>query len=450
MKTSSRFLRTGVWLVLLCVLVTVRVSTAQTSARQAPALAHKLIAVNATGSQRFTSEEIAAATALPIGAVLGDDDFHKAARQLGESGAFSDVSYTYAYSSAGIKLTFQVTDSTEFVPAHFEDFVWFTDDELRKKIHERVPLFNGDLPANGHLPDEVSDVLQAIIVENAIAGHVDYVRSNGPGGKLESFDYGVAGVTIRIHSVEISGAGAAELPMLQAATEKLADREYSRETLNSFVAHALLPIYHERGYLKATFAAPVPKVVSATASDTGSNNHNETLVAVALSATPGAQYKLSHVDWSGNKEFTTEMLQPLLHAKAGQPANSVQLTDDLKQIQELYGSHGYVTTSIKVTAQFDDAATAVAYNLDINEGYVYHMGDLEFRGLDNSLTARLRAIWKLRPGDVYDASYLKEYLPQARKLLPVNLDWDVSSHVTANTRDKTVDVDLQYTAKAPQ
>ena len=78
------------------------------------------------------------------------------------------------------------------------------------------------------------------------------------------------------------------------------------------------------------------------------------------------------------------------------------------------------------------------------------MGELEFRGIDNNLTARLRAAWKLRPGDVYDASYLKQFLPQARKLLPANLDWEVTPHVTALVRDKTVDVDLQYTAKAPR
>jgi hypothetical protein len=66
------------------------------------------------------------------------------------------------------------------------------------------------------------------------------------------------------------------------------------------------------------------------------------------------------------------------------------------------------------------------------------------------LTDRLRAAWKIRPGEVYDATYLKQFLPQARKLLPANLDWEVDPHVTAITRDKTVDVDLQYSAKAPQ
>jgi outer membrane protein insertion porin family len=166
--------------------------------------------------------------------------------------------------------------------------------------------------------------------------------------------------------------------------------------------------------------------------------------------TPGIQYKLTRWEWSGNKELPTETLQPLLHIKAGQTADIIQLEDDLRAAQELYSSRGYVTASIKADTEFDEAAGTVAYHLVVTEGSVYHMGELEFRGIDNSLTARLRAAWKLRPGDVYDATYLKEFLPQARKLLPANLDWEVTPHVTPLTRDKTVDVDLQYTAKAPQ
>jgi hypothetical protein len=78
------------------------------------------------------------------------------------------------------------------------------------------------------------------------------------------------------------------------------------------------------------------------------------------------------------------------------------------------------------------------------------MGELEYRGLDNSLTAKLRSLWKIRPGEVYDATYLSEYLTEANKVLPPGLDWDVAPHVTANQREKTVDVDLFYSVKAPK
>jgi len=413
-----------------------------------PPSAYRLIEVSARGSKRFKPEEIAAASGLRLGTTADDELFHKAARELGESGAFSDVSYTYSYSSAGTKLVFQVADAPQFVPVRFVDFVWFSDNELRQKVHERVPLFDGEVPLNGHLPDEVSDVLQALLIEKAVPGHVDYTRINGSNRQVEAIYYAPQGVTIRIHSVAFTGAGASELPALQAAADRLNHNEYARGSVVAFVGHSLLPIYHERGYLKAAIAPAPPQVAKLPASEEEENNHNETFVDVTLNVTPGPQYKISRIDWSGNKEFPADMLQPLIRLKIGQPANTVQLTDDLVAVRDLYGSRGYVTAAIKAEAQFDDGAGTVAFKLDVKEGPVYHMGDLEFRGLDNGLTARLRAAWKLRPGDVYDAGYLKQYLPQALKLLPVNFDWDVADHVTANVREKTVDVDLVYTAKA--
>jgi len=430
---------------LLCIPITAQT---QPSTRPAPPAAYKLIEVNVTGSKRFTSAEVALASGLPVGTIAREEDYKKAARQLGESGAFGSIAFTYSYSSAGAKLEFQVADADKFFPARFADFVWFTDEDLLQKLHERIPLFKGELPADGRLPDQVSDVLQALLVENGVPGQVEYVRITGENEQLESFDYRVVGVSIRIHKAEFRGAGASELPLLQSAAERLYNREYSRDYMANFIEHSLLPIYHERGYLKASCATPQPKVVTASTSELTANQTKPTFVDVTFPLTPGIQYKLIAWNWTGNKAIPSETLEPLLHAKSGQTANTVQLGNDLHAVQELYGSRGYIAANIKADADFDDAAATVAYHLVVTEGAVYHMGELEFRGLDNNLAARLRAVWKLRPGDVYDVTYLKEFLPLARKLLPPTLDWDVSTHVTAMA-DKTVDVDLQYTAKAP-
>ncbi len=182
-------------------------AAAQISGSAQPPESYKLIAVKVTGSKRFTQQEIADASGLPIGTVAHEEDFKKAARQLGETGAFGVINFTYTYSSAGTKLEFQVTDADKFVPAHFADFVWFTDEELRQKLHDRIPLFNGELPTNGRMPDQVSDVLQAMLVENGVPGRVEYQRTNGKDERLQSIDYSVAGVSIRIHHAEFPGAG---------------------------------------------------------------------------------------------------------------------------------------------------------------------------------------------------------------------------------------------------
>jgi outer membrane protein assembly factor BamA len=439
----------------LLLVLSAAAQTQTSPARPPTPTTYKLIEVKVTGSKRFTSEEVAAASGLPLGTIAREEDFKKAARQLGESGAFSKIAYTFTYSSAGTKLEFQVTDDNKFVPARFSDFVWFTDEELLQKVHERIPLFKGELPANGRLPDQVSDVLQALLVENGVPGHVEYLRNNvlsknDKSEHLESIVYNVAGVSIRIHRVEFSGAGAAELPLLNAAAEKLIDLEYSRDFMANFIRRTLVPIYREHGYLKASCAAPQPKVVTPPVSDPADNRTKPTFVDLTFAVNPGIQYKLSRWYWTGNKTIPGDTLDPLLHAKTAQVANTIQLDNDLRAVQDLYGSRGYVLATIKVEAELDDNSGTVAYHLLVDEGAIFHMGELEFRGIDNNLTARLQAAWKLRPGDVYDATYLKEFLPEARKLLPPALDWEVVSHVTALTSNKTVDVDLQYTAKAPQ
>ena len=417
---------------------------------QQPASTRTLVAINVAGSKRYPEQTIAAASGLQLGSPVTEDDFKSAARRLGDLGVFVDVGYSYSFTSAGTKLNFQVSDVTKFIPVRFEDFVWFSDEELLKRIKQSVPMFDGELPQFGKMADQVSDVLQAMLVERSIPGHVEYVHSGKSDAPVDAVVYQVANVVIQIRNVEFTGAGETEVPALKAAAQRVFDREYSRSVLSALVQHQLLPVYHARGYLKAAFGPPQPTVVKQPSESNDAGIPNLTVVDVNFAVTPGQKYKLRSLEWSGNQAFPTDELQKMVHAKAGEPANTVRIGDNLKDIQKLYGSRGYVTATLGVNADFDDAASTVALRIEVKEGPVFQMGELAFRGLDNALTARLRNAWKIRTGDVYDATYLSEYLPIAQKLLPSTLDWETSSHVTANIGDKTVDVDLIYTAKAPK
>jgi outer membrane protein assembly factor BamA len=218
--------------------------------------------------------------------------------------------------------------------------------------------------------------------------------------------------------------------------------------LHALAEHQLLPVYYARGFLKAAFGEPQPTVVKKPGAESEEGPRNLTIVDVTFPVTPGQQYKIKELQWSGNQLFPTDVLRKMVRAQPGDVANTVRISDNLKDIQKLYGSRGHVAATIKPDIELNDTASTAVIRLDVKEGAQYHMGDLEFRGLDNSLTAKLRNAWKIRPGDVYDATYLSEYLPAAHKLLPSGLDWDVTTHVTANVAEKTVDVDLIYAVKA--
>lgn len=405
-----------------------------------PPSAFKLISVNVTGTKRYTREEVLGISGLQLGQTISEDDFKHAAQVLGETGAFSDVVYSFQFTQAGTKLELQVQDAEQFVPARFDNFVWFSDRELMDELRARVPLFKGELPIAGNLPDLMSDALQAMLIEHHVAGRADYLRSAVQDGPITAIVFSVTGVEVRVHDVGFTGAGAEELPPLEGAAQALRGQKYSRSALRPQADKDLLPIYLARGFLKAKVADAQAKVVTSTP--------EETQVEAIFPVDPGQQYKVSQMQWEGNKIIPVEKLQAVIHLQAGQIANAVELKQDLRGIRELYGSKGYMAASIQPIAEMDDARGTVAYQFQVKEGDLYHMGEVEILGLDTRTMYRLRDEWKLRGGDAYDSSYTQGFLSSLPKgALPTG-EWNLSIHETLNEQDKTVDVTLRFDPKA--
>ena len=400
----------------------------------------KLASIKVTGSQRYTPDEIIAASGLKIGDAATEDDFKKATEELGKSGMFTNVSYSYAYSPAGTKLDFQVADADKFVPARFDNFVWFSDADLVAKIHEVEPLFKGEVPVGGELADRISDALQSLLLQHSLSAHATYIREGAShDGPIDAIYFKADNANIRIRHITFPSAPADQIPDLAGAAQKLEDRDYLRSEVNTYVKSAILPVYLKHGFLKAAFAEPQAKVVQ--------EDHDETQVDVDLPSTPGLQYKVSGFTWEGNSTFPADKLQTLIHLPPAQTADSVQLQSDLEAVQKLYGTRGYMTASVKPEPAFDDTSRTVAYKLQVHEGDLFHMGDLEINGLDVKTADRLTEAWKLKPSDAYDSSYPKRFIEQAWKLLPPKTNWTVSLHEGVNEKEKTVDVSLRYGIK---
>ena len=422
-----------------------------TGSKTSSVTAYKLIALKVTGTARYTDKEILAASGLQIGQIAADGDFKEAVRRLGDSGLFSEVVYSYTSSNAGVKLELQLadTDQTKLVPAQFENFVWFTDDELRAALLSYVPMFKGVLPIAGSLPDRVSEALQAILTEKHLPGRVDYLRSGDESdGGLKPIVYRVEEVSSRIHSFEFPGASKEQTTLLTTAARRLTGAEYGRSALAAVAKFDLLPVYLQRGYLKAMFAPSdarvLPQEEPQPSSATEAQNPADLQVDAIIPVTPGKMYLTSSVNWKGNSAITTAEVSSLLHMPLGQPADAVRLLHDIENVGKLYRSRGYMAVQIKPDAQLDDEKSTVHYDLNIVEGDVYKMGELEILGLDSQAKARMQAAWTLHAGQAYNADYLKKFLDDTRQLLPRGVGWAVSTHETPDAKDKTVDVEIRF------
>lgn len=402
----------------------------------------KLASVHILGTDRYTSAEIMAAVGFHQGGAVSEDDFNRATRDLVATGLFTDVAYTYSYDAAGTHLELKLADNDRLVPTHFENLVWFSDDELFSELKKRVPLFHGKVPLSGNLADQVSDAIQAMMLENKYLGHVDYVRVGPPGGSIDAVNFSVDNIRLRVQKASIEGASPADLAALQPKLDRLEDREYSRAALAAFADKELLPYYFARGYLRASFAPPLPKLAEQT--------EDETLVSVILPLTQGRVYQLGGIQWSGNQHIPSEQLQNLFHFPIGQPVNGVQLDSALREVEQLYGTRGYVKASVKPIPRIDEDKGIVNYDLQVHEGDIYNMGELEIHGLDSKTTSQLEEKWAIRQGTPYDSTYFKRFIEDAWKNLPSRVDWNVSAHESVDDHDKVVDVSLVYTLQEAQ
>ena len=410
--------------------------------------AYKLTALKVTGTARYTDKEILAASGLRIGQNAADGDFKEAAHRLGDSGLFSDVVYSYSSSGAGVRLEMQLadTDQSKLVSAHFENFVWFTDDELRTALQSRVPLFKQLIPVAGNLPDQISEALQAMLSEKQFPGRVNYLRESQDesGGPLSAIDYRVEEVSIRIRGVEFPGASPEQTALLTTAARRLTGAEYGRATLAAAAKFDLLPVYLQRGYLKAAFGPSDGRVVPQPSPPGDAQGPAELQVDAIVPVQPGRVYSTSSVDWKGNSAITIAELAPLLHLPTGQPADAVRLLRDIEKVGKLYRSRGYMTVQIKPDAHLDDEKSTVHYDLDIVEGDLYKMGEVEILGLDTQATARMQAAWTLREGQPYNADYPNKFVNDTGQLLPRGVRWAVSIHETPEAKDKTVAVEIRF------
>ena len=92
------------------------------------------------------------------------------------------------------RVTFSVEEKTDKgLPVVFDNFVWFSDQELATVIRREIPSFDGSLPDAGNATDSVKAILQRLLAEKKIPGYgrvPDVGRSNRRRGGICLFDQG--------------------------------------------------------------------------------------------------------------------------------------------------------------------------------------------------------------------------------------------------------------------
>ena len=383
-----------------------------------------------TGSQRYHEDDLVRATGLTVNTQVTSDDLQNAANRLGNSGAFSTVQFLFkaAIGAKGVEADFQVADTEKYLPAVFENFVWFSENELQEAVHHAVPLYRGELPTSGGMSDEVSAALSKFLASKGLPSEISYMLSASFGQLPTAYKFRVADANLKVRDVTLVGAAHMLPDPLAKAVAPLKGTDYLRSDVAIVLEKNLVPIYRQRGYLKFAIAEIKPHI------------EGKDLVTLEVSVSEGDQYRLSGFGWSGNTLISSDELSKRITLKIGSPVDAPQLDRDLAQVRKLFGKFGREGVMIKpVPSLVDDTVT---YVFQVTEGDLYHMGKLEIQGVEPQQAHKLEQLWKLAEGEPYDATYVTQFMANTVVKTPGH-KWNWMMFEQIDDTQKTVSVRLQ-------
>jgi outer membrane protein insertion porin family len=424
-------------------------SNAQSQQSQVPAQTLKLDRIEFKGLEKVKEADALAKSGLQTGQSVTVDDVEAAANRLLASGLFQNLSYQIKGKTDKAVVTFMVVEPKGGLPVAFDNFIWFTDEELTAAIKSKVSFFDGTAPEAGNVTEQIKQALQDLLREHKIEGTVEYNLSSDPTGRKVEHLYSVKGPGLRVCKINYVGATAIPAETLVQKSGGIFDNDYSRAFVEGFVESNLVPLYHERGYLRASFAPPKVKPDSTADCEKG--------VGVTFYVNEGPIYVWDKSAWEGNTALNAQELDIALGMKPRDIANEVKVEKGLRAVQKAYARKGFLDARIHAVQAFDDGARSVAYSFQVIEGPQYHMGEVVINGLSEVDANNLHGRWRLLHGDVYDdgypAEFIKKVMPEFMKdalhaghPLPA---MKVGTKVTPDREKHTVDVTLDFKPEAP-
>ncbi len=412
----------------------------QATGAQATAPLH---VVHAEGLRHMTEEQLAALAGLQAGASVSRESLQEAADKLVQTGLFSSVKYNFATDDAGVTVKFTLQES-ERLPVLFDNIPWFTTDQMAAAIRSALPFYDGTLPAGGSVVDTAADAVKSLLASAKMNVVIEHQVVGNPLGDGSVQDFQMQGATVRIARLDFSDPAISSSPALQQHLSEIVGKAFSRMAIDLFLSEQVRPIYLQLGYLRVKLGPPEVRL---------SGNPNVKLadeVPVFVPVAKGDVYHWAGATWNGNALLSTITLDKEVGLKPGDVANGMAIEGGWDRVREEYGHRGYLEAQVTPTPKYDDAAHKISYDVNVQEGRVFHFGSFVLTGISPGGERVIRQSFPVQPGETFDKTAFENYLTrlelhreQVFGELPIHYD-TVGHWLRTNDAAGTVDVLLDF------
>ena len=390
------------------------------------------------GKTPYSQTSLEAATGLKSGDTISKADLQVASQRLVDTGAFDDLQSSLDGPLKAITVIFKLkaADPSRLLTASFDNFVWFSPEELPAALQKLVPLFNGTVPEAGNQSDAIATALKKMLSEKGVDATITFEplapSSSQP---LRLAEFRVTKPEVRFHSLTLEGVAPPFSDRLNKLTTAAPGKPYVEGIAPFSLSKAVLSVYKNAGFQASRISSLSRKIATTSGSS----------VDIDASATvePGDLYHLSKLEWAGSPMMSAEGFAAEANLHTGDVASQKVLLESLGKLESAYRNKGYLDVVVTATPKLDTASHQVAFTIAAVSGDQYKLRQVTPENLSPAQRKDFDSAWKMHPGDVFDEGYISSFLKNNSALQSFN-GYSAKFKTVADPDAHTVDLIMTF------
>jgi outer membrane protein insertion porin family len=385
------------------------------------------------GAKRIEESSIKSKITQRVGDPISQEKVSEDIKNIFNMGYFEDTRAEIEPFEGGIKLIYVVKEKPTIARIEFQGNKKLDDSKLKEKL----TITTGSI-ADAVLIQDNANRLRAFYEEEGywLSSIVPVTKRISP--DEVSLTYQIEeGSKVKIKKINIEGNKAipAKLIKKTMATKEwgifsfITSSGYYRKDQMDVDIEKIRDLYFDRGFIKVAIGEPEIKL---TSDRKGMN--------ITIPVSEGDQFKISSVEFSGNKVFGDDEIKKRITLIPNTPFSKANLRRDIFSISELYSENGYAVAAITPDLIPDENAKLVKVSLKIDEGDKYRIGKIEISGNTKTRDKVIRREVRLDEGDVFNSKLLKRSYERINNL---NFFENVDINPKPRPEEKLVDLEVK-------
>lgn len=347
--------------------------------------------------------------------------------------------------------------STARVPYVFSNFAWWTNDQLRAELKQRIPSLQDDLTCGSAQEKQVRETLTAMLLAKGVRATVVSTDPSGVATTVSDFVatlpffipgrsdqrphivFSISAPEVVIGAITVDTVPDSQSDVLGRIAHQIEGRPFDSTSLD-VQAHQLAEPMERGGYLSASISlsAGQPEL-----------HGSQYLVPLEADVDAGPLYHVGMVSADGGPLLRGRDLSPYFDLLPGEVATPYAFQRLENSIMTIYFQSGYTSVHFLDTPILDRDHAIATYRLQVMTGPQYRLRTLTVHNLSAAQEAEVRSMLALVPGDVYDQLAIDELHQKVQDSATLQ-GLDYSFEPQTDRQNNEIDLTLDFFKESAQ